>query len=225
MWHKLRIIMKIIPVIHHLDNKTTMEQAEIIANSGAFGLFLISMTGENEDLPMLARSIKGKYPHLKTGINLLGVEALESVKIGMDFELDMVWSDNPIIKSLRVEQETFKISDLIKKTPFLFFNSVAFKYQQKESQPDLAAKISSDFGFIPTTSGEATGKAADIKKVEKMTSLLSKKILGIASGLTPDNIDEYIPYIEYGLVATGISKNFHEIDPVILKEIISKANG
>ncbi len=81
--------MKIIPVIHHIDLDLTLEQAEIISKTKSFGIFLISMTGENEDLPMLGKVIRSRYHHLKIGTNLLGLNALESLERNLEFQLDM----------------------------------------------------------------------------------------------------------------------------------------
>ncbi len=216
--------MKIIPVIHHVDSSLTLEQAKIIAESKAYGIFLISMTGDNQDLPMLAKVIKAKHPTLKIGTNLLGNTALETVKTNLDFELDMSWSDEPIIHGDKISPEAYEISNLVK-NKHLFFNSVAFKYQKEDPNPKQATINSYNLGFIPTTSGQATGKAADMGKISNMASVLEQRTLGIASGLTPQNVGEYIPYIEYGLVSTGISKNFHEIEPTLLKQIIENSNG
>lgn len=214
--------MKIIPVIHHVDSKLTLEQAKIVSDSKAFGIFLISMTGDNEHLPMLAKVIKSRYPHLKLGTNLLGNTALETVKINLDFELDMSWSDEPIIHGNKISPEANEISNLVK-NKHLFFNSVAFKYQKEDPNPKQATLNSYNLGFIPTTSGQATGKAANLDKISKMAEAIQVKKMGLASGLTPNNIKDYLPYIEYGLVSTGISKNFHEIEPKLLALMIDNS--
>lgn len=39
-----------------------------------------------------------------------------------------------------------------------------------------------------------------------------KSRLGVASGITNENIKQYLPYIDLYLVATGISINYHELD-------------
>ena len=37
--------------------------------------------------------------------------------------------------------------------------------------------------------------------------------LAIASGITPENVGDFLPYASAFLVATGISRNFHDLDP------------
>ena len=62
--------MKIIPVIHHIDEQTTLRNADLCSKHNAFGLFLISMEGNNDGLCALAKRIKITFPNLKVGVNL-----------------------------------------------------------------------------------------------------------------------------------------------------------
>lgn len=65
-----------------------------------------------------------------------------------------------------------------------------------------------------TTSGPGTGYAADIEKIRRMKQALGNTPLAIASGITPENIVNYLPHADCFLVATEISRNFTELDPV-----------
>jgi hypothetical protein len=215
--------MKIIPVIHHLNNDLSFENARMCAEENAYGIFLISMTCDNDDLPMLAKVIKGKYPKLKVGINLLGQTAIDSLDTSKTMGLDMTWSDNPIITSSCVSEEAIDIKNMLDGTKHMFFNSVAFKYQKSDTNPGFAADLSKKCGFIPTTSGKGTGSAAELNKVMQMKAVIGDYPLAVASGLDPENIVSYLDYLEYGLVATGISKNFHEFDQDKLKLIIKNS--
>lgn len=212
--------MKIVPVIHHVDEKLSMYNAEMCAKNNAYGLFVISMEGDNLGLAALAKRIKNSFPQLKVGINLLGYTAIESIYEGLNYSLDMTWSDSPVVTGSSISNEAKLIQKELNATEHLFFNSVAFKYQRVEKDVAQAVLNSQSLGFIPITSGEATGKAADLSKLKTMKEALKDYPLGIASGLTPDNVFEYIPFIEYGLVATGISKDFHTFDEFKLKDII-----
>ncbi len=215
--------MKIIPVIHHIDDTTTLEQAELVSKTSSYGIFLISMTGDNQNLPMLGKVIKAKHPNLKVGLNLLGQSAIKSLDYSLSFDLDMTWSDNPIVTSQSISEEAKEISSIIKNNSHLFFNSVAFKYQSEESDPKKAASNSELLGFIPTTSGSATGKAAEVLKIQEMANALKNKCLGLASGITPQNVQAYSLFVEYGLVSTGVSKNFHEFDHYKLEQLLNNA--
>jgi predicted TIM-barrel enzyme len=49
----------------------------------------------------------------------------------------------------------------------------------------------------------------------------SDKPLAIASGITPENVRDFLPYIDYVLVATGVSKNYHELDRDKLQRLVA----
>ncbi len=215
--------MKTLPVIHHSHKNITFSNVEKISNAGADGLFLISMEGNNEDIPVLSKQIKNEFPHLLVGFNLLGVSAKHAVELSLSLGLDMTWSDNNIVSSSNTALEALEISKLIKNTNHLFFNSVAFKYQSIEKNPPLAAKNSFNLNFIPTTSGDGTGIAANIDKVAQIKEQYKEIPLALASGLTPLNISSYKDYIDYALVATGISDSFHVLNENLIKEFISNA--
>lgn len=215
--------MKIIPVIHHTNEFLSMKKAEICAKNKAYGVFIISMISDNIGLSGLAKKIKIAFPDLKVGINLLGYSALDSIYESLNYSLDMTWSDCPIVTGSFITPEAKAIEEEIQNTNHLFFNSVAFKYQSIERNVQQAVLNSKLLQFIPTTSGEATGKAANLTKIKSMKDSLKDYPLAIASGLTPDNIQQYTPYIEFGLVATGISDDFNNFNELKLQEIIKKS--
>lgn len=216
--------MKIIPVIHHINEELTIKNAQLCFENNVYGLFIISMEGNNDGLSALAKKIKNKFSILKIGVNHLGYSSIESVYEGLNYSLDMIWSDEPIVTSYEIKEEAYKIEKELKNSSLKFFNSVAFKYQAEEKNIEKAVSNSKNLGFIPTTSGQATGVAAEVEKIQKMKKELGNYSLAIASGLTPENIHTYNKMIEYGLVATGISKSFYEFDEKKLKDILKKSN-
>jgi predicted TIM-barrel enzyme len=65
---------------------------------------------------------------------------------------------------------------------------------------------------VVTTSGPGTGRAAEVTKIQRMREALGDAPLAIASGITPENVDQYLPYADCFLVATGISRSDGEFD-------------
>jgi predicted TIM-barrel enzyme len=66
---------------------------------------------------------------------------------------------------------------------------------------------------VITTSGMATGSAPAVEKIRSMREAIGKHPLAIASGMTPENVSQFMPYADAFLVATGISKSSYELDP------------
>ena len=73
------------------------------------------------------------------------------------------------------------------------------------SDVGVAASLASHFMDVITTSGDATGVAANLHKIKAMRASCGNAAMAIASGITPANASKYIPYVDCFLVATGIS--------------------
>lgn len=211
--------MHIYPVIHYKDDETTINEAKIAHNAGADGIFLISHLGSNERLIPLAVEIK-KLLGFKVGLNFLGDDAIYTAKIVKDNDLDMVWSDYCGVSSLGLSFEGFELQAWARANKHIdVFASVAFKYQADEPNPPLAAQLADSAGFIPTTSGSGTGHAPTVEKIESM-SKATGGLLAVASGMTPDNIVTFKPYLSHVLVSTGISKDEYHFDEEKIKTFI-----
>ena len=78
---------------------------------------------------------------------------------------------------------------------------------------------------VVCTSGRRTGVAADVPKVRIMREAIPDVPLALASGVTPENVDGFLPYVEAYLVATGIEERFGVLDPARTKALADKIHG
>jgi len=107
-----------------------------------------------------------------------------------------------------------------------YFGGVAFKGQQPVSEENLgkAASVGSGLMDAVVTSGKKTGSAIDLVKLQKMRAGVGDGApLIVASGITLDNFNEQAPFIDAVFVATGISKNFYNIDSNKLEALLKLA--
>jgi len=66
---------------------------------------------------------------------------------------------------------------------------------------------------VITTSGDRTGKAADINKIKTIyDNNVDNLPIAIASGIDSSNISNYLPYADMFFVSTGISNNNDEFN-------------
>ena len=215
---------KLFPVIHHKNDQTTFENAKIAFNEGCAGVFLIEMSGKDDHVIESALELKSKYSDWFVARNCLSINPVEAIISDYEFGFDGLWIDNPGLYSDREDLIVSKINEELKLRPdFAFYGSIAFKtHQYEDLDPGLAAHLASDMGWFPTTSGTATGVAADLAKIRNIRACLHRRLLAIASGITVDNIDTYLPYVDHFLVATGISKSFYEFDIKLVHQMAQK---
>lgn len=214
--------MNIFPVIHFLDEATALSEVALAQRCGSHGVFLISHRGRDELLVEVARRAKLKYPQFKVGINLLSRGPLEAIGMALAAELDMVWADDMGVSSKGLTPTGQACAVAAQNGGLTLFASVAFKYRPQEVDPAQAARHAKAAGFVPTTSGDATGHAPSVDKIRLMSDAAGG-VLGVASGMTPENIAQYAPYLSDVLVATGISRDEHHLDEDRLRQMLVQA--
>jgi predicted TIM-barrel enzyme len=178
----------------------------------------------------LARAFKREYPQLWLGINLLG--RLPSTIVARVAEVGHkgVWADNAGVEESSDDQpfaQTFVRTRRELAWEGLYFGGVAFKYQ-RSVPPSLysrAAKKAADFMDVVCTSGDGTGKAAALSKVEAMRQGVGEHALALASGVTAENVATYLPFIDAYLVGTGIESSFGVIDESKLRTLYERIHS
>ncbi len=220
----------VLPVIHVVNTQQAIRNATVAREAGADGVFLIN----HDILPCsllmeVYTAVSVAHPDWWIGINCLDLEPIEVFKRA-GRRVDGIWVDNGMIDETKQTQP--KADDILatqKEIGWqgLYFGGVAFKYQAQVRDVAQAASVAANYMDVVTTSGPATGQAAAPDKIRQMKHALDKQLapasdrfqsaawrpLAIASGITPENVPDYLPIADCFLVATGISKSFDELDP------------
>ncbi len=99
-----------------------------------------------------------------------------------------------------------------------FFLGLAFKYSRNVHLTGAALKEHcekvSAVADVPTTSGDATGIEANMEKIREIRSYLPINMrLGIASGVTEQNVESYLEEgVTDFLVATSLIDKLNEVN-------------
>lgn len=216
----------VLPVIHVDTLARTLDNAALAFEAGADGVFLISMNGRDEVLESMGRDVKSRWPEKLVGLNFLTRTAVDAVRITAGAGLDMTWSDNAQVHTEQPLDKARAIAAALAEFPgHKFLGGVAFKHQKWEPLPATAAQRALALGFIPCTSGSATGVAAEVTKIARIHEATGGAELAIASGITPDNVLDFAPYLSHILVATGVSKNEYDFDFELLSRLVGKVKA
>jgi uncharacterized protein len=220
------------PVIHVLDLKQTLTNIGHAARLGAPGLFLI-----NHDFPVdrflpILRQARAECPDVWLGVNFLAQPGRLAFPIlgrlaAEGCQIDAYWADDACLDERQPSQtEAGAIAAIRDASGWqgLYFGGVCFK-KQRPVDPALnetSARLALPFMDVVTTSGVATGAAADLTKITDFRRGLGPAPLAIASGVTPDNAAHYAAEVDCFLVATGINRpgDFYTIDPARLAALL-----
>jgi uncharacterized protein len=217
----------VLPVIHVETRSEALSNAQIAREAGADGVFLINHGMADEPLLEIHASVADAHPGWWIGVNCLGITP-DDVFRSVSERVCGVWADNAGIEEGQEEQPYAKVVlDLrnMLAPSCLYFGGVAFKYQRHVQALEQASRLAAQFMDVVNNSGPGTGQAAPVDKIRRMKLVLGDRPLAIASGVTPENVGDYLPHADSFLVATGISRSFTELDPARLKALIRRVRS
>ena len=204
----------VFPVIHVESGAQALRNAQIAHEAQADGVFLINHGMSYERLLEIHRAVADKFPDWWIGVNCLDLTP-EEVFGRVSRSISGVWTDNAHIDEDAATQSAAAHIQAARHQaawPGLYYGGVAFKYQRPVEDLARAAAIASQYMDVVTTSGPGTGEAAAPDKIRVMKQAIGEHPLAIASGITPENVSDYLDSADCFLVATGISKSFEELD-------------
>jgi len=217
----------VLPVIH-VDSLEQAHRNSLIArDAGADGVFLINHRMNDEALLAIHDAIADAHSGWWVGVNCLGLSP-EQVFGAVSRKVGGVWVDNAGIEEGREEQPYADRVTAVRRSRApgcLYFGGVAFKYQRHVADLEAACRVAAGYMDVVTTSGAGTGRAADVEKIRRMKLALGGTPLAIASGITPENVREYLLHADSFLVATGISQSFTELDALRVRSLVDRVRS
>lgn len=214
----------IYPVIHVKSEKQAIENTQIAKNAGCDGVFLINHAISPQTLLEIHEATVKAVPDWWIGINCLGFSHQE-IFDNVTPEMSGIWVDNAGIDEtaeVQVRANHYKLLREESGWNGIYFGGVAFKYQREVKDLENACINAKPYIDVVTTSGPGTAKAAEVNKIERMHNALEEWPLAIASGITPDNIEDYLDKATCFLVASGINKTWDDLDATLVKQLVDK---
>lgn len=204
----------VLPVIHVVTEEQTVRNAQVARDAGADGVFLIGHGVSQDRVLVVCDTVLDAMPDWWIGLNCLGLSA-DRVFQSIAPRVAGVWVDDAGIDEGQWDQPYADHVGIMRRRhapASLYFGGVAFKYQRPVHDLEGVCDAARRHMDVVTTSGPGTGRAAEVTKIQRMREALGDAPLAIASGITPENVDQYLPYADCFLVATGISRSDGEFD-------------
>lgn len=202
------------PVIHCVDpfEKKGIGHAlvntRIAIENGADGVFLIGHNMVYVTLFNIYEQVRKHFHTTWIGLNFLDISNNKmwgklSCVANCCSKLNALWVDDMLDERLTLPS-TMQI-----------FGGVAFKYidpHQSSKDLEVACKKAIRCVDVATTSGDATGSAPEVAKLEAIKKNLEGKIpLALASGVNSKNVLDFRHTVDKFLVASSICERKHEL--------------
>lgn len=209
-------------VVHVLDESQMLANVDVAVSAGCDGVFLVNHDhgAEHSDLIAFSTAVRAAHRGFFVGINALDASAEEMLSRA-PADLEGVWADDAGVWDATGPHPAAEENAVTRGNwGGFYFGSVAFKYQRHVDDPAAVAAAAAPFMDVVTTSGSGTGSAPEVDKLASMRAALGGHPFAVASGITPDNAELLAVHVDAVLVATGVSADFHHLDPVKVRELV-----
>lgn len=223
----------LLPVVHCVEEGQVHEAVDAAFQGRADGVWLINQGGMHAlDVLALARRVRAETCRF-VGVNVLGVSGTTALASVAELEtVDGLWVDDAGVVAERAGTlralRAFQRERVRRRWTGLYFGGVAFKYRP-EVPADAYAQVAYEAALggvdVVTTSGDATGTPPPVEKVEAMARAIYPLPLAVASGVTPDNVGDYLPHVRAFLVATGVERAFGVLDVAKVRDLADKVHA
>lgn len=193
----------LLPVIHTVSGEQAVENCRIAIGGGANGVFLINHDIGYRDLIAAYEEVKSTFPSLWVGLNCLdlGIASISKIPI----ETSGLWVDDSAIYDTGVETDAvvFEAGREERDWRGLYFGGVAHKGQRVVKDVAVAAANAVPFVDVITTTGPRTGEAPPVSQIKTMREAAGEHPIVIASGMSEENVEEYLPYGVNGIMVAS----------------------
>jgi len=207
-------------VVHVTSVDQAHRNLDIALRGGADGMFLIQHDGdETLSLFDIQESYLACFDEYESkpwiGVNDLQRRPLDAFLTYSGRQMNGVWCDDAFPTDTYFTLRTWLARQLQTGGTPLYFGGVAFKYRGEvpASRLGIVTCRAAETVDVVTTSGVQTGMPPTVEKIQVMRTALGGDVpLAIASGISVENVRDYLPYCDAFLVASSISKKFDELD-------------
>lgn len=225
----------LLAVIHVEHETQAIENARIAHGEGADGIFLINHRISSGKLREIYFDVRKALPKYWIGLNFLDATLIRMIGGILPDDSDGFWTDNagyeptskdPVYTPRSIDELRRKRGGTAARQ--IYFGGVSFKHQHDTENVEEACKAANDcapFVDVITTSGTKTGEPPSLEKIKAMHTILCGHPLAVASGLSPENIQPFLPYLSAILCATGISRSFTDLDPIKVRRMARLVHG
>ena len=217
----------LMPVIHveSKDMSLIMKNVDICTRNRIKAIWLISHSAlTHNDLIDISKEIKKKYPTLWIGCNFLDFYNDTKVFSAVDHKfIDGIWIDNTYLGVDSVKAEKLYNDWIQSEFKGLYFGGFAFKYCEQPKDYSIIPEIINKLEIL-TTSGNGTGEQPSLEKIKKIRSYIPEcdstyNKIAVASGISFENIKEYISYVDYFIVSSSIEDSFGVLNEEKVREL------
>lgn len=228
----------VVAYVNQTGNSPLIEEAKADIDAsfegGADAVILINEWCALKELQSTLDAVRKQYPREKLGVNYLGDEAepygyLDSFRLSRTYDLSVVWTDFSGVDLINEKPPVDLHAIAQARDPRTFYCSgVHMKYSTlKDPNKTIEESALQAMGFVDGViiTGPKTGIASDPDKLSRARAVIGQYPLGVASGVSPENAHEILPFIDFCLVASSLQDEKKRIKKNRVRELRHALNN
>jgi hypothetical protein len=180
---------------------------------GADAVVLINEWSSLSELEDTLAFVRPKYPSFALGVNYLGDESepygfRDSFRLARDYDLKIVWTD---FSGVDLIEEKSEISlheiEKFRSSGAFYCSGVHMKYSTlKDAAKPIELSALQAMGWVDgvVVTGPKTGIACNPEIARRARAILGDYPLGVASGVSAENVHELSSFCDFYLVASSL---------------------
>jgi len=208
---------------------TAVANADAVVTGGGDMIILINSRTEMPLYERVITAVRQKYPKYPLGISALNygpINLTEGFRLAKQFDAQMVWCENVPDEKIEYEDDdgSYKPADVIPlklaletqqslKPDAIHTAGVHMKYTRPLDGKTFEQAMEAALGKVDgiNITGPKTAVLADIELVKTARRIAKDYVLGLASGVSTENIGSVVDFIDYAIVGTSLK---YENDPL-----------
>lgn len=205
-----------------------MRNIEACQQGGADAVILINEWCTYSELEQTIREVRKEFPKLKMGVNFLGDDEEPygyrgSFQLAQEFDLDIVWTDFAGVDEIN-EKPLVNLHDIERArcSRAFYCSGVHMKYSTlKNPNKSVVQSAIQAVGWVDGVilTGEKTGVAVNTDRVKSVFAELHRYPLGVASGVSSENVQFILPYMDFFIVSSSLQGENHRIVAEKVREL------
>lgn len=181
---------------------------------------IVFETSDYKKLDEHLGEIRKRFPKHVIGVNFLGPDSnlhtyKETFALAKKHNLQIAWTDFSGIDLIKEAKEVSLHTIQAEKPAGVFYVSGIHMKYSTLLDPTKTIELSATqaMGWVDgiVITGPKTGVPTDPEKARRARAVVGKHPLGVASGVSAENVHALLPYIDYALVNSSIADKNHRI--------------
>lgn len=198
-----------------------LANADAVVDGGGDMIVLINSRCELALYERVIAAVRTKHPRFPLGLSALSYgpsNLTEGFRLAKKFSAQMVWTEVAPGEAFEYEEDDGRYVPGVTTPPELAYQAqqaqpsvfhssgVHMKYTRSTDGKSFEDSLRSALGRVDgiNITGPKTAVLAEVEHVQKARRVVGRYPMGLASGVSVENISSVIPFIDYAIVGTSL---------------------